>query len=66
MDFRGLYYQSVIFVQIEMAHNCFTVPQTIPFSSEKIEKIVRKIENAGYQHFALFPKYCQKVTVAEK
>ena len=32
---------------------------------DMLEKIVRKGENAGYQHFLLFSQYFQKLSVSE-
>ena len=42
------------------ADNKLTVTQDIKVISHKIENIVGKEENAGYQHFLLFPQYFQK------
>ena len=36
--------------------------QTLKFALERVENIVGKGENAGYQHFLLFPPCFQKVS----
>ena len=36
------------------------VPQTVIFIFDRVENIVGKGENAGYQHFVLFPQCFQK------
>ena len=36
------------------AENKINVTQKLEFVSERVENIVRKGENAGYQHFLLF------------
>ena len=42
------------------ADNTLKVIQIARFVLEKIENIVEKEENAGYQHFLLFPQCFQK------
>ena len=39
--------------------------QNTKFASESVEKIVGKEENAGYQHFLLFPQCFQKPIFSE-
>ena len=36
------------------------VTQKLKFALGRVENIVGKGENAGYQHFLLFPQYFQK------
>ena len=38
----------------------FSVTQSIKFVFHRIENIVKKEENAGYQHFLLFQQYSEK------
>ena len=42
------------------ADNKKNVTQKMKFISERVENIWEKGENAGYQHFLLFPKCFQK------
>ena len=42
--------------------NTFKVAQMIKFLSEKVENNVGKGENAGYQHFLLFPQCFKKIS----
>ena len=42
------------------ADNKMAVTEKIKFVLEILENIVGKGENAGYQHFLLFPQYFQK------
>ena len=42
------------------ADNKMNVAKMMIFSSERVENIVGKGENAGYQHFLLFPQCFQK------
>ena len=42
------------------ADDKINVTQKLKFVSESIENILEKGENAGYQHFLLFPKCFQK------
>ena len=39
--------------------------KTMRFVSERIENILEKGENAGYQHFLLFPKIFSKRTLSQ-
>ena len=47
-------------VDFKVPHDCLTLYHTIPTfndpEKEGLENIVRKRENAGYQHFLLFPR----------
>ena len=43
-----------------LADNRINVTKKFKFVSERIENILGKGENAGYQHFLLFPKCFQK------
>ena len=40
--------------------NKINVTRTLKFVLGRVENILRKGENAGYQHFLLFPKCFQK------
>ena len=42
------------------ADNKINVPETMKSVCERIEKVLRKGEIAGYQHFLLFPKCFRK------
>ena len=42
------------------ADNKINVTEKLKFVSERVENIVGKGENAGYQHFFLFPQCFQK------
>ena len=44
------------------ADNNLNVNQKLKVASEKVENIVGKGENAGYQHFLLFPQCFQKAS----
>ena len=44
------------------ADNNLNVYQKLKFAFERVENIVGKGENAGYQHFLLFPQYFQKAS----
>ena len=44
------------------ADNKINVNQKLKFDLGRVENIVRKGENAGYQHFLLFPQCFQKVS----
>ena len=43
------------------ANDKVNVTQKLKFVSKRIENILGKGENAGYQHFLLFPKCFQKL-----
>ena len=45
------------------ADNKINVNQKLKFDLGRVENIVRKGENAGYQHFLLFPQCFQKVSL---
>ena len=47
------------------ADNNLNVNQKLKFASGRAEKIVGKGENAGYQHFLLFPQCFQKASFTE-
>ena len=47
------------------ADNTINVTQKQKFFLELVENIVGKGENAGYQHFLLFPQCFQKVSFSE-
>ena len=42
-----------------------TLPEKIISVYDRIENIVEKGENAGYQHFLLFPQCFQKATISD-
>ena len=42
------------------ADNKINVSETLKFVLQRVENIVGKGENAGYQHFLLFPQCFQK------
>ena len=42
------------------ANNKMNVNKNLKFVLERVENIVEKGENAGYQHFLLFPQCFQK------
>ena len=42
------------------ADNKINVAEMMIFLSDRVENIVGKGENAGFQHFLLFPQYFQK------
>ena len=44
------------------ADDKINVTEKMKFLLERVENIVRKGENAGYQHFLLFPQCFQKVS----
>ena len=44
-----------------LADDKINVTQTLKFVSGRVENILGKRENAGYQHFLLFPKCFQSV-----
>ena len=44
------------------ADDKINVAEKLKIVLERVEKIVRKGENAGYQHFPLFPQSFQKVS----
>ena len=44
----------------EVADDKFIEAQTLKLVFRRVENIVGKGENAGYQHFLLFPQYFQK------
>ena len=44
------------------ADNKINVTKKLKFVLGKVENIVGKGENAGYQHFLLFPQHFQKVS----
>ena len=44
------------------ADNNINVTKKLKFVLERVENIVGKGENAGYQHFLLFPQSFQKVS----
>ena len=45
------------------ADDKINVTQKLKFVMEGVEKIVKKEENAGYQHFLLFAQCFQKLTI---
>ena len=45
-----------------IADNKIKVTQKLKFGLGRVENIVGKGENAGYQHFLLFPQCFQKTT----
>ena len=45
-----------------LANDKINVPQMMVSVSDRIENIVGKGENAGYQHFLLFPQCFQKAS----
>ena len=47
---------------IAFADNNLDVAQIAKFFSYRVENIVEKGENAGFQHFLLFPQCFQKVS----
>ena len=47
------------------ADNSLNVNQKLKFALGRAEKIVGKGENAGYQHFLLFPQCFQKASFTE-
>ena len=48
-----------------VADNKIIVTQKLKFVLGRIENIVEKRENDGYQHFLLFPQYFQKLSFLE-
>ena len=46
------------------AEDKITVAEMMISLSDKVEKIVEKGENAGYQHFLLFPQCFQKPAIS--
>ena len=44
------------------ADDKFKVAKILITAFDRIENIVGKIENAGYQHFLLFPQFFQKAS----
>ena len=44
------------------ADDSFKVSQMVQFCIDRVENIVGKGENAGYQHFLLFPQFFQKAS----
>ena len=63
--FFVLLYMDKKTIKASHVHFCrvsnFSVAQMVQFSFERVENIVGKGENAGYQHFLLFPQCFQKV-----
>ena len=49
----------------KIANDKIDVTQKLKFDFGRIENIVGKGENAGYQHFLLFPQCFQKALVSE-
>ena len=49
----------------KIANDKIDVTQKLKFGFGRIENIVGKGENAGYQHFLLFPQCFQKAFVSE-
>ena len=45
-----------------IADDKMNVIERLKFALERVENIVGKGENAGYQHFLLFPQCFQKAT----
>ena len=45
-----------------IADDKLKIAQTPKYFLDRSENIVEKRENAGYQHFQLFPQYFQKTT----
>ena len=45
-----------------MADNKLNLAEKLKFVLERVENIVGKGENAGYQHFLLFPQCFQKAS----
>ena len=48
------------------ADNKIIVTQKMKFTFGRVENIVEKGENAGYQHFLLFPQCFQKLSFHEE
>ena len=62
--FNSTFYQNdKIFASFELrafADHKSNFTQNIKFVFHRVENIVEKGENAGYQHFLLFPQFFQK------
>ena len=50
------------FSLVQIADNKFKVAEMAEFFPDRVEKNMGKGENAGYQHFLLFPHYFQKIS----
>ena len=46
--------------RLKTADDKISVNQKFESYFERVENLVRKVENAGYQHFLIFPKCSQK------
>ena len=46
----------------QMSNDKVDVTKKLKFVVERVENIVGKVENAGYQHFLLFPQCFQKAS----